>query len=69
VIFSLVLLIGLVFSPIAGVMAFLITYHEYQRHYTDKQRPLRIALEAAVFTFAFFMIASIVIGFVLSRNV
>jgi len=67
VIFYLVLLIGLVFSPIAGVMAFLITYHEYQRHYTDKQRPLRIALEAAVFTFSFFMIISAVIGFILTR--
>jgi len=67
VIFSLVLLIGLVFSPIAGLMAFLITYHEYQRHYTDKQRPLRIALEAAVFTFAFFMIVSAVIGLILNK--
>jgi len=69
VIISLTLLIGLVLSPIAGLMAFLITYHEYQRHYADKKQPLRIALEAALFTFAFFMIASALIGFVLSRNV
>ena len=68
-IFILVLLIGLVLSPIAGLMAFLITYHEYQRHYADKKQPLRIALEAALFTFAFFMFASALIGFVLSRNV
>ena len=61
------LLIGLILSPIAGIMAFLITYHEYQRHYTDKQQPLRIALEAALFTFAFFMIVSAVIGLILNR--
>jgi len=66
-IFILVLLIGLVFSPIAGLMAFLITYHEYQRHYADKQQPLRIALEAALFTFAFFMIVSAVMGLFLTR--
>ena len=64
-IFTLVLLIGLFFSPIAGLMAFLITYHEYQRHYADKQQPLRIALEAAFFTFVFFMIISAVIGSIL----
>jgi len=61
------LLIGLVLSPFAGIMAFLITYHEYQRHYADKQRPLKIALEAALFTFAFFMIISAVIGLFLTR--
>jgi cation transporter-like permease len=69
VIIALSLLIGLVISPIAGLMAFLITYHEYLRHYPSKEKPLRIALEAALLTFAFFVIASIVIGFVLSRNV
>jgi len=66
-IFTLVLLIGLFFSPIAGLMAFLITYHEYQRHYADKQQPLRIALEAAFFTFVFFMIVSAVMGLFLTR--
>ena len=50
-------------------MAFLITYHEYLRHYPSKEKPLKIALEAALFTFAFFVIVSIVIGFVLNRNV
>jgi hypothetical protein len=67
VIIVLTLLIGLTLSPIAGIMAFLITYHEYQRHYADKKQPLRIALEAALFTFAFFMIVSAVIGLILNR--
>ena len=61
------LLIGLVLSPFAGIMAFLITYHEYQRHYADKHQPFRIALEAALFTFVFFMIVSAVIGIALNR--
>jgi len=66
VIFSLVLLIGLVFSPIAGLMAFLITYKEYEHHYPGKKEPLRLALEAAIFTFAFFMIVSVIVGIALN---
>ena len=65
--FILVLLIGLVFSPIAGLMAFLITYKEYEHHYPGKKEPLRLALEAAIFTFAFFMIVSAVIGLILNK--
>ena len=65
--FILVLLIGLVFSPIAGIMSFLITYKEYEHHYPGKKEPLRLALEAAIITFAFFMIISAVIGLFLTR--
>jgi K+-sensing histidine kinase KdpD len=61
------LLIGIALSPVAGLMAFLITYHEYQRHYADKQQPLRIAFEAALFTFTFFIIVSLIIGLILNR--
>jgi K+-sensing histidine kinase KdpD len=65
--FILVLSIGLILSPIAGMCAFLITYHEYRRHYTDRRQPLKIAFEAALFTFAFFMVISAVIGLILNR--
>ncbi len=66
---SLSLLIGLVFSPLAGVCAFLITYHEYQRHYPgDSKKPLRLALETAVVALAVFMILSLMIGLLLKKN-
>ena len=67
--FILVLLIGLVFSPIAGVMAFLITYKEYEHHYPSKKEPLRLALEAGIVTFALFMIIAILAGILISWGI
>lgn len=45
------LIIGLVFSPIGAVIAFLITYEEYTHHYADNKKPLRFAIQAAIVTF------------------
>ncbi len=57
------MLIGLMLCPIAAAMAFLITYEEYSHHYTDKKRPLRLAFEAAIFTFILFGILSLLVSF------
>ena len=62
------LLIGLVFSPIAALMAFLITYEEYSKHFKDQARPIKMSLETATFTFIVFMGLSILIG-VLTNNI
>jgi len=56
------LLIGLMLCPIAAVMAFLITYDEYSRHYTDKKKPLKLAFEAAIITFIVFGILSLFVS-------
>jgi len=48
-----------VFSLLAALSAFIITYGEYLKHYPDKKRPLKIALNMALATFAFFMILTI----------
>jgi uncharacterized protein YqhQ len=55
------ILIGLIFSPIAAAMAFLITYEEYS-HHTDKKKSLKAAFEAAIFTLIIFGILSLVIS-------
>jgi hypothetical protein len=57
------ILIGLMLCPIAAVMAFLITYEEYSHHYTDNKKPLKFALEAAIFTFIVFGILSLLVSF------
>ncbi|MBF6612967.1 MAG: hypothetical protein IVW55_07530 [Chloroflexi bacterium] len=61
------LLIGSVVGLLAGLMAFLITYEEYARHYVERQKSLRVALEAAAFAFFVFLVLSVVVGFVLVR--
>jgi hypothetical protein len=47
--------IFLPFALIAAVMAYLVSYDEWRRHYPTKKEPRKIALETAVFTFIFFV--------------
>lgn len=64
---ELALTIGIVFSPLAALAAFAISYTEYSRHYTDKRRPLLLSLRTALFVFVVFMALSAGIGLVLPR--
>jgi hypothetical protein len=57
------ILIGLMLCPIAAAMAFLITYEEYSRHYTDKKKPLKFAFEAAIFASIVFGTLSFLLSF------
>ena len=57
--------VGTVFAPLASLMAYLITYGEYQHHYSDNKKPRKLALEAAIGTFILFFVISIIIGFFL----
>jgi K+-sensing histidine kinase KdpD len=64
---SALLIIGAIFGLFAGLMAFIITYHEYLRHFTERRTPVKMALEAAAFAFFVFLTLAIVAGFVLTR--
>ena len=59
--------IGVLFSPLATLVTFLIFYDEYSHHYSGRKEPLKIALEAAVFTFIVFVILGILVGLALSQ--
>jgi len=65
---NLAIIFGLILSPLAALMAFLITFEEYKHHYPDNSVPLKTALEVAVVTFLFFFIVSILIGSILVRT-
>jgi hypothetical protein len=54
--------IAAVLSPLAAVMAYLITYEEYAHHYPDKKQAKKTAWRAAVFTLIFFL----ALGFLLA---
>ena len=49
-------------SLLAGVMAFLITYSEYSRHFTDKRRAVRASLGTGAAAFAFFVAVTLAAG-------
>ena len=61
--------IGAIFSLLASIMAFLISYNEYQHHYPSSKLPLRMSLSTAVFTFIFFLLLSIVGGVFLNLTI
>jgi predicted membrane protein len=50
------LLIGAIFSALAALCAFLITYEEWSHHYASRKEPLKHAIEAAIVAFVVFMI-------------
>ncbi len=59
--------VGVCFGSLAALMASLITYTEYQHHFVDARRTLRIALEAGVVTFVFFALLTMAVGILLTR--
>lgn len=57
------------FMLIGSVMAFLITWHEYEKHKFRGRRLFMEAFRAAVFTFIVFLVLSLFVGFVLTNYV
>ena len=66
---SIVLYIGFGSIPafFASLIAFLVTYEEYTKHYVDKRMPRRLAFEAAIFAFFIVFLLAIITGFILTR--
>lgn len=64
-VFYLLLIIGLIFGSLGALMAYLITYKEWMRHYTSPKVPRRMALETAIFTFIFFLVVCMIVGIVI----
>jgi hypothetical protein len=66
---GLLITIGAVFGLLAAACAYVISYNEYrQRMLRLDQNPKRMALQTAVATFVFMLLAAIVLSFVLSPD-
>jgi len=52
------------FSILAALCAFIITYGEYLKHYPDKKKPLKMAIQTALAAFLLFTLLSLVVTFV-----
>jgi len=59
----------LIFSALAALCAFVITYEEYSKHYPDKKRPLKMAARTALATFAFFAVITFLLTFLLGSSI
>ncbi len=67
-IFTFLVIMGFAFGLVASLMAFLITYGEYSRHFMAKKKVLKISIETASIIFAVFLAIAFVAGFILSRS-
>ena len=64
---GLLITIGAVFGLLAAACAYVISYNEYrQRMLRLDQNPKRMALQTAVATFVFMLLAAVILSFVLS---
>jgi len=58
------LIVGLILIPIAMALVFLGAYEEYSHHFIDKKKPLRLAIEVAVFAFLLFGIITLAMSLI-----
>jgi hypothetical protein len=59
--FLFYVVLGAVFSTLAALCAFVITYEGYLKHFSDKRRPLIMAAKMSLAAFAFFMLVSMLL--------
>ena len=65
---ALILTATITFSPFAAIIAYIITYDEYQ-HHLDKKSARNQAIQAAIFTFVVFIIVGLLSGYVFNTFV
>ena len=66
---ALFLALGTMFGVLAAAAAYVISYQEYrQRMLRPDQNAAKMAIEMAVMTLLFFVVASVVLGYALTTN-
>jgi hypothetical protein len=65
---SLILAATITFSPFAAIIAYIITYDEYQ-HHLDKKSAKKQALQSAFFTFVVFIIVGLLSGYMFNSYI
>lgn len=65
---KLAIVLALVFSPVAALSAYLITYAEYKKHFPDDlKRARKLSLNFAISTMIFFIILIILTFWVIDH--
>jgi len=63
---TMLLVVGVVFGPIAAAMAFAITYEEWSHHGLSPPELIKRSLHMALVTLAFFVVLSVAVGVLMS---
>ena len=64
----LFLLFGVIFGLLGGLMAFLITWNEWQKHKFKGKKLFKESFKTGLFTFMVFVIISLIAGYVISAG-
>jgi hypothetical protein len=66
-IFSILILIGLVFGFLGACVAYLVSWNESKKHSINGAPLFKESFKIAVFTFLFFILLSVVLAFVFAK--
>ena len=66
--FEIVLLIGLIYTVLASLAAYLIAYNEYAHHFAVRREAMKHAFEVALVAFLFFAVVTVALGLLLSES-
>ncbi|HQJ75681.1 MAG TPA: hypothetical protein PKW14_08875 [Bacteroidota bacterium] len=61
--------IGIIFEVIAFLMAYLIFFNEYQKHFVIKKKAIIESLKASFVVFLFLTIIFTIVIFILTKNI
>ena len=64
---KIALIVGLLFSILASLIAFIITYGEYSHHLIEKKKIFKHSIEAGLFVFVTFIIITTIIAISLNK--
>jgi len=60
---AVIIILAILFGSLASLMAFLVTYGEYERHNFPKGRLIRESLRAALVSFVFLFGLTVIAGY------
>ena len=66
-IYKILILIGGIFGLLGAAVAYLVTWNEAKRHDVRGQKAVRESLKMAAFTFVFFIVLSVALGFIFTK--
>lgn len=56
------ILLGTIFGIIGGIMAYLIIYTEYRKHFTETRLAVKEGLRAGIITFIILAVSALIVG-------
>lgn len=60
------ILLGTIFGILGGIMAYLIIYTEYRKHFTASGPAVKEGLRAGMITFIILVISALIVGWVVN---